>query len=221
MPREIPGRPYAARTGAPIVRPTDSARTAILRLIHRVTVGRFRPILRAMKRVVPQNPPGTRGLARHPALVALSRDHHFALRQALWLRRAGEAPTADAAVRPVRAYLEFYRSVLLAHVSDEEEVLLPLAGHADPDGADRIRAEHRELHAATAALREAVAQGTDARPIAQEIGQLLDDHVRFEERSFFMKVQTGLSPSALEDLQRALRDRRNGRSTTPPGNAST
>jgi hypothetical protein len=164
-----------------------------------------------MRRAVPQNPPGTRGLARHPALVALSRDHHFALRQALWLRRAGDAPTAAAAVGAARAYLEFYRSALLDHFSDEEEVLLPQAGHADPEGAERIRAEHRELHAFSAVLREAMEQGTDPRSTAREIGELLEDHVRFEERAFFMKVQAHLSAAALGDLERALRERRDAR----------
>jgi hypothetical protein len=171
----------------------------------------FRPILFTMKRVVPQNPPGSSGLARHPALVGLSRDHHFALRQALWLRRAADAPSAEAAAGVARAYLEFYRTALLDHFSDEEVVLLPLAGHADPDGADRIRAEHEELHGTTAALRDALAGGSDPRPAAREIGHLLDDHVRFEERAFFMKVQAHLSPAALDDLDRALRERRDAR----------
>jgi len=191
-------------------------------------VSRFRPqwprptarsglIIWVMKRVVPQNPPGTRGLARHPALVDLSRDHHFALRQALWLRRAADAATADAAIRSARDYLDFYRGALLAHLADEEEVLLPLAGHADPAGAERIRAEHRELHALTEALDEALEARADPRSLGREIGELLDDHVRFEERAFFMAVQNGLSEAGLEDLQKALRVRRNRRSARAPG----
>jgi len=152
--------------------------------------------------------PSSRGLKRHPALVALSRDHHFALRQALWLKRAGGATTAEAAARAARRYVEFHDGALAGHVSDEEDVLLPRAGHVDPAGAERIRAEHRRLYAATRALQEALECGADPRPLARQIGQLLDDHVRFEERSFFMEVQDGLSPEALGDLETALREAR-------------
>ena len=145
------------------------------------------------RRDVPQNPPGTNGLPRHPALLALSREHHFVLRQGLWLRRAGDATEPEAAAKAAREYLEFYETELRPHVSEEEDVLLPRAEHVDPAGAERIRAEHREIHAGTAALRELLAQGGDPRGAVRELGELLDDHVRFEERAFFMKVQAGLS----------------------------
>jgi hypothetical protein len=130
------------------------------------------------RRVVPDNPPGT---------------------------RAADAPVAAEAAPAVRDYLEFYGRELVVHVAEEEDVLLPLAGHVDPEGAARILAEHRELHASTAALRDALAEGADLRPAARDLGDLLHDHVRFEERAFFMKVQAGLSRAALEELQRALR----------------
>ena len=160
------------------------------------------------RRVVPRNPPGTSGLKRHPALIELSRDHHFALRHALRLKRAAASASAEAAVSPAREYVEFHDGALAGHVSDEEDVLLPRAGHVDPAGAERIRAEHRQLHAATQALRDALEHGADPRGLAGEIGELLDDHVRFEERSFFMAVQAGLSPEELGELEKALQEAR-------------
>ena len=59
-------------------------------------------------RPVPPSPPGKRGLKRDPALVPLSRDHHFALRHALWLRRAAGASDIGAAIRVARDYVVFY-----------------------------------------------------------------------------------------------------------------
>lgn len=168
-----------------------------------------------MPRVVPQNPPGTNGLKRHPALVALSRDHHGALMQALWLRRAAQVSNVAAAAPVAEEFLAFYTNELLGHFADEEEVLLPVAAHADPEGADRIRSEHAELHAWTARLREALAAGTDARTAAGHLGQLLDDHVRFEERSFFMAVQAVLSDTELSGLERAMNEHREARGAVP------
>jgi hemerythrin-like domain-containing protein len=131
--------------------------------------------------------------------------------QALWLRRAGDSPNVEGATGPAAAYLAFYRAELLGHFADEEEVLLPLAGHADPEGASRIRSEHRELRAFTAKLSDVVSAGGDPRSLAREIGQLLDDHVRLEERSFFMAVQAHLSPAELAALERALQGHREAR----------
>jgi hypothetical protein len=87
-------------------------------------------------------------------------------------------------------------------------VLLPRAGHLDPAGAERILAEHRQLYAATRALADALDRGADPRALAGEIGELLDDHVRFEERSFFMTVQARLSAEELGELETALRKAR-------------
>ncbi len=164
-----------------------------------------------MPRIVPQNAPGTKGLRRHSALVSLSRDHHGALMQALWLRRAGESPSRQGAAAAAAEFLAVYRSDLVGHFADEEEVVLPLAGHADAEGAARIRGEHRELQALALKLGEAASLGADLRPLALEIGQLLDDHVRFEERSFFMAVQATLSSAELAALDRALREHREAR----------
>jgi Hemerythrin HHE cation binding domain len=156
------------------------------------------------RRVVPDNPPGLSGLRRDVALVPLSRDHHAALVQALDLRRAGEAeappdPPAEAA----RRYLDFYETELLGHFADEEEVLLPRAGRADPEGAARIRVEHRELHRLTSDLRSA-AGPAEQRSLMRRLGELIHDHVRFEERAFFQRVQAALGGDELAELGREM-----------------
>lgn len=167
------------------------------------------------RRVVPQLPPGTRGLKRDAALVALSRDHHGVLVQALALRRAAGPPATLAQARAAAVtYLRFHEAEIRGHMADEEDVLLPLTAGTDPHGAARIAAEHREIEALAAALREAHAGGVDPRPIMQALGELLDDHVRFEERGYFMRVQERLDGVALEHLGRALGEHRDARGIT-------
>ena len=166
------------------------------------------------RRVVPPAPPGAQGLKRHPALVPLSRDHHFALVQALGLRRVA-APLGGSrgtgAVAVAEAYLAFYSDELVGHIADEEEALLPLVVHAFPDGAQRLRAEHEEIHELTALLREALSNGADPRSLMRELGELLEDHVRYEERAFFEALQAGLSAQELGQLGKALATRRQER----------
>jgi hypothetical protein len=160
-------------------------------------------------RDVPENPLGARGLPRHAALVALSRDHHGVLVQAQALKRAARTHTLPQAARDAaRAYLDFHDSEIVDHMADEERVLLPLSGAVDPPGAERILAEHREIEALSTALRQTLDGAEVPRAVLQTLGELLDDHVRFEERAFFMHVQDRLDADALARLGEALERRR-------------
>jgi hemerythrin len=165
-----------------------------------------------VRRDVPQNPPGTTGLVRDASLVPLSRDHHEALVQAQRLRRSAAATLEQRTWDVVKAFLDFYENELLGHFADEEELLLPRTESADPAGAERIRAEHRELHELAGALRAAAADRTEPRPLLRDLGELIDDHVRFEERAYFMAVQERIAPDALAELGRLLLERRSARS---------
>lgn len=166
---------------------------------------------------VPDETSGERCLKRDPALVPLSRDHHFALMHALALRRAGEATSLRAATGPIataEAFLTFYEEDLLGHMADEEEALLPGVESVDPEDAARLRAEHEDLYEQVALLRQALEDGGDPRPLMREIGGKLHDHVRFEERVFFEAVQRQLSPEAMQAIGRAIETHRRARGRT-------
>jgi len=153
------------------------------------------------------------GLKRDPSLIALSRDHHFALVQAQALKRAAEGPqdAQGSVLAAARTFLAHHSGELTPHMEEEEQVLLPRAASADPEGAERILAEHLKIHALAAELKAALEAGREVRGLLKQIGVLLDDHVRFEERAFFMAVQAMLKPEALKNLGKALLDRRQAR----------
>ena len=145
-----------------------------------------------------------RGLKRDPALVPLSRDHHFALRQALWMRRAAAASDLRAAARVAGEYVAFHRDELVPHMADEESIVFPAFERFDPAGTERLRGEHRQIDALTTRLRSLVDDGADPRPLLAEIASLLDDHVRYEERAYFMAVQERLPASVLRAIGEAI-----------------
>ena len=132
-------------------------------------------------------------MKRSPELTPLSREHHTALARALGLRRAEPDTVADA----VAAFREFFATKGERHFAKEEELLLPALGPGDEALADRLRAEHAEVRRLAAELGDDVAA-------ARELGELLNDHVRFEERELFPHLEATLDPARLEEIGRQL-----------------
>jgi len=137
---------------------------------------------------------------RQPALHSLSRDHHRALAIALRLVRAD----ADTAADVQSAFLRYWLSDGRAHFRAEEEILLPtFANHADPQHPLVARVLHEHLLIRQRAIR--IERGVE-EPLwrLRELGGLVSDHVRLEEREFFPLVEARLSPDELAWLGGAL-----------------
>ena len=115
-------------------------------------------------------------MKRGARLAPLSRDHHVALVHALRLRRATDEDVAAV----VAGFLAFLLGPGREHFA-EEELLAPRVPDACLD-------EHDEI------LRRAQQLGREPRTgEAHAVGELLADHVRFEERELFPLLETALS----------------------------
>jgi hypothetical protein len=139
-------------------------------------------------------------MKRSPALAALSRDHHHALEAARRLRGAGAEDLDDAV-----AHLEaFWDPRGRRHFEIEEELILPALPEADADwrrAAARVRDEHDRIRARVDRVR---GRGADRVQAAHELGQLLHDHVRFEERHLFGLLEERLPEDRLALLGQAV-----------------
>ncbi len=109
-------------------------------------------------------------------------------------------------------------------MADEEDVVLPAAEAVDPSGAARIRQEHGEIRGLATALAAAASAGEEIAATMQSLSRLLHDHVRYEERVFFMRLQAALPGDALESMGAALEAHRAARGVaafcrvrSPPG----
>lgn len=134
-------------------------------------------------------------MRRSAALAALSRDHHHALDAALRLRRAEPETLAQA----VDHFRRFFESRGAHHFDVEERVLLPALPADDLEWGPlsrRVLDEHADLRARGARVGD-----VDA---ARELGQRLNDHVRFEERELFVVLEQRLGAEGLERLGRQL-----------------
>lgn len=133
------------------------------------------------------NPP----IKRDPAMIPFSRDHHAGLSLARELRRAG-AGRADPAAAWAR-FRQAWRDELADHFDEEERLLVPLT--CDAVLADRLKREHDALRAAAAAEQP-------GPPDLARIGDLLHDHIRWEEREYFPVVEAALTDESRAWLAR-------------------
>ncbi len=136
-------------------------------------------------------------MKRRQELHGLSDDHHTALIVALRCRRAA-AGQGDLSIGGAGAQaLKLDRTPLREHFRVEEDLLVPaLREMGETAMAERILAEHRELAALLAGehpVRETVAAFAD----------LLDRHIRYEERVVFEQTQDRLSSAVAESIREA------------------
>lgn len=130
-------------------------------------------------------------MQRSPALLALSRQHHDALKLALHARRAalsGAAERIAAAAAQLRGALA---GELEAHFLDEESDLLPrLAAAGQAALVARTLDEHRRLRQSASTLLPPRAATLLA------CAELLQAHVRFEERELFEAIERQIAAPA-------------------------
>jgi len=130
-------------------------------------------------------------MKRHPDLQQLSSEHHGALVIAQRLINACAATGPDAELLQQAA--QFVADEMEPHFRWEEEALLPaLAAAGEQELVAKTVDEHAELRALAARLDEPLAQA--------RFGELLKQHVRFEERTLFETAQDKLGAATLNAI---------------------
>ena len=126
------------------------------------------------------------GLERHEALQELSRHHHRALVLALQLRRATQENEADVK----EAWLDFWKNGGHEHFIEEETLLLPLYAKVNeikqnPD-VMRMLLDHVSIRQLALMIERDEAKLEDLH----QLGELLKEHVHFEEHELFPVMQS-------------------------------
>ena len=148
---------------------------------------------------------------RHASLIPLSHDHHHGLALALRCRKQALGqlkPMGAAGLRERTAeVLDFYYRNLVAHFRAEEEVLFPLLRSSAPQSVaiiDELTRQHDEIRRAIPQLEA----GTGLAKLIFDLGDLLDRHIRKEERELFPlfeeHVTENLAEAAAGELKAIL-----------------
>ncbi len=156
---------------------------------------------------------------RHDALIPLSHDHRDALALAFRLQHPAPpgpvTPTTPASTLDSRTAetIVFFREHLDPHFAIEEELLFPALRAVSPAGTAEytliaeLIVEHRQLEQ----LRDTIehASGSDRLPaILTAFADVLERHIRREERGLFAHFPGALSRDVVAALQAAIHARR-------------
>jgi hemerythrin-like domain-containing protein len=125
---------------------------------------------------------------RHPGLITLSHDHHQGLALALRCRKQalGQLKPMGGEGLRLRAqeFCDFFRANLKAHFRAEEEILFPHMRALLPESEPiihRLLLDHEKIREAIPHLEA----GTGLAKLIFDLGDLLERHIRKEEREVF------------------------------------
>lgn len=128
-------------------------------------------------------------MKRHEALKQLSRDHHFGL-LLCWKLKSGIKK--EVSVERMAKYIRvFYEHNLKPHFAEEEETIFKILGEQDPLIAEAIR-EHR-------IFANWIDKINDVSQI-QDFYELLEKHIRTEERQIFPAIEEAATDEQLAHL---------------------
>ncbi|HWO43846.1 MAG TPA: hemerythrin domain-containing protein [Candidatus Eisenbacteria bacterium] len=145
---------------------------------------------------------------RHPALIPLSHDHHHALALALRCRKQalgqlkplGKAGLCERA----REARNFFSLHLAAHFHAEEAALFPMIeslGAEQGPLIDRLKHEHERLRSLVDAMEASDGLGK----VLFEFGDLLESHVRREERELFALFEARIEEAEADAIGRRIK----------------
>jgi iron-sulfur cluster repair protein YtfE (RIC family) len=141
-------------------------------------------------------------MKRHKALQSLSQEHHHALILALLIKIGSpDYKGLPKTIEDKKNYtLKFFKEKLIPHFNKEEDILFPLSKKKNPEIENLVNIlikQHKEIYSLIDKLK------ISSRPEYEldELGKLLEGHIRKEERELFKLIQEALTENELEQLE--------------------
>jgi hemerythrin-like domain-containing protein len=144
-------------------------------------------------------------MKRHPALHTLSHDHHQGLILAQQLKKgAPQYKGMPSTLEDKKDYtISFYKNELKKHFEDEEKILFPFVKNKNED-VDKLIVEIIFEHRKMESLIVELSKADQPENVLNELGWLLEKHIRKEERELFVEIEKVLSEDELEIIGNKL-----------------
>lgn len=144
-------------------------------------------------------------LKRHKSLVALSHDHHHGLILAQILKK--DTPPYKGLPSDNEGKAEytstFFDTELVKHFNEEENLLYPYLKGKDTE-LDSLFLEIIDEHKQMTSLVDLIKKKINLADNLNDLGVLLSDHIRKEERKLFPLIQEVLDDDELDRLGERL-----------------
>ena len=144
-------------------------------------------------------------MERHKALHSLSHDHHHGLILAQLIKKGSpQYKNLPNTTEGKKDYsIRFYNYKLIKHFEDEEKILFPVVNGKN-DEIDNLIEEIIIEHKKIKLLINQLESDEDVESTLDELGRILESHIRKEERDLFMKIQAILTKDELTTLEKQL-----------------
>ena len=148
-------------------------------------------------------------MKRHKSLFSLSHEHQHGLALALKLKypKRQLSSSNEAEISELKSELaDKYENILRKHFRKEEQYLVP--GFEENKLMKQMLGEHIKLEG----LYNKIVSNSEGWKLEQQrdmlnlFGELLDLHIRFEERELFPMIEKSLSEEQLEELGKKLKE---------------
>jgi len=144
---------------------------------------------------------------RHPSLIPLSHDHHHGLALALRCRKQALGRIKPMGVQGLeeraKEVKDFFSKNLGRHFEAEEEILFPairsLASESQSLIEDLIKG-HQQIRAEVGRLEEK----ENLAKVLFDLGDLLERHIRREERELFPLFEKYAAPAEAEKIKKEI-----------------
>ena len=129
-------------------------------------------------------------IKRDKALHILSHDHHHGLILAQLIKKGSpQYKNLPNTTEGKKDYsINFYNDELVKHFEDEENILFPVVNGKD-DEIDSLIEEIITEHKKIKQLVNQLESNEDVENTLDELGNILESHIRKEERNLFMKIR--------------------------------
>ncbi len=145
---------------------------------------------------------------RHKSLIPLARDHYEGLLLVQQLRESHRAIMAGwpaTHVEQAKFIAQFYDRHLKNHFEAEEQALFPTAiknvEQARPI-VDELLEEHRRIEQSISTFRRPSEEGL--AELLKKFGDLLEQHIRKEDRVLFPLLEEHASPAVLDQVEQLM-----------------
>src|SRR5690348_675147 len=132
-------------------------------------------------------------IKRYKALVSFSKDHHFGLLLSWKIRQGIDKGVSSERISNYVLY--FFENDLHKHFDEEEKMLFALL-----PSQDVLRKKAEAQHQSIYQLVKTIKANKDQQSVLKQLADVLEEHLRFEERELFNHIQQQVPPAELEKV---------------------